>query len=112
MWLRIFSLLCLSFVAAFFPLHAAVFLFVVFSSIFSKYWEGVLIGFFLDSFYFSPLLFSKFNLGFFTISFIAAIFILEKVKRFIDSRNLILRIALGVIAGLLSYLVIFLLFNY
>jgi len=79
-----FSFLFLIFSTVFFPLWASVLFFVLLAILFKKLWEGIVAGIFLDSLYFSPLFFSKFNLDIFTVSFVLFILIFERFRRLIN----------------------------
>ncbi len=111
MVLRLALFLVLIFSAFFLPLPIVLFLFAVLAAIFSGFWESILVGIILDSLYFSPVLFSKFNFGFFTISFIFLVFVLEKFKYLVQTKNLTPRLVVGSFAGLLFYIVVFFVFN-
>lgn len=104
---RIICFLFLITGAVLFPLLFAVGFFVVFVSFFPRFWEGILAGVVLDSLYFSPILFSKFSLGFFTVGFIVTILFMEKIKRLIQGRNFISKLLVAAL-GAFFFSVIFL----
>ncbi|MFC1756996.1 hypothetical protein ACFLZC_02490 [Patescibacteria group bacterium] len=110
-YLRALSFLFLLFSSVFFHLSVTIFFFVVFSLFFPKFWEGVLVGVVLDSLYFSPVLFSKFGLGFFTISFIATILIAQKVKHLVQDDSILPKVVLGVFGSVVFHFFLFVLFN-
>jgi uncharacterized membrane protein len=93
-----------------FPLPITLSFFVILVSFFQRFWEGVLAGIFLDSLYFSPVLFSKFSLGFFTISFVAIILLMGIIKHFIQGTNFISKLLVAASGGLLFYFFLFIFF--
>ncbi len=111
MFLRLSLFLILIFSVFFLPLPVVLFLFAILAVAFSNFWEGVLVGVVLDSLYFSPVLFSEFGIGFFTFSFIFSIFILEKFKSLVQTKNFVPKMVMGVSTGSLFCVVIFLFFN-
>ncbi len=94
--MRIFAFLFLILSTFLFPWQAVVSLFVFFSALFPKFWEGLLAGVFMDAFYFSPLLFDKAHLGFFTLSFTAAFLLMQWAAYIIQGRNFLSKM---VVAG-------------
>jgi len=94
-YFRIVCFLALIFSIVFCPLLVVLALFALLVSFFSKFWEGILAGIFLDSIYFSPAVFLGFGFGFFTISFIISVFFFEKSKRLIQGRNFISTLAIA-----------------
>lgn len=106
MILRITSILILLISTSIFPVPVTIALFIVTVSFFKKFYEGILAGIFLDSLYFSPLLFSKFNLGFFTISFLITIPLIEKVKQLTQEENYASKIMLALASAIPLYIFI------
>ena len=102
----VFLILLLSvvFLSPFFVLG----LFVLAASFIPKFWEGVLVGIALDSLYFSPVIFSKFSLGFFTVNFIVLVFSLNLLKDFIQGRNLLANFVVVTSGFLYVYFLFFL----
>jgi len=98
-YLRIISLLVLLVSTIMFPLWVSLVLFVVLVSFFPRFWESILTGVFLDTFYFSPNIFSRFSLGFFTLSFIVVVFFSEYFKRLVQTNVFVPRLVL-IILGL------------
>jgi uncharacterized membrane protein len=109
MLLRLSSLLILVLSAICLPFYITVFFFILCLSFFNKFWEGVIAGIFLDAFYFSPLVFEKFHLGFFTVTFIVSVLFVGVVKHFIQGKNIIAR-SLTALIGLVGVTVIFAIF--
>lgn len=108
-YLRITAFFVLFLSTVFAPLFFVLGLFVLAVSFFPKFWEGVLVGIMVDSLYSSPVLFSKFNLGFFTVNFIVVIFLLNLLNDFIQGRNFLAKLAV-VVPGFLYFYFLFLLF--
>jgi len=86
---RIASFIFLVAAAVSLPLVPVLFFSVVLVAVFPRFWESVVVAVLLDSLYFSPLLFSKFGLGFFTFTFVAALLITGKMKSWIGGENAI-----------------------
>jgi hypothetical protein len=107
--LRIISLIFLLLSAVWLPLPASIGFFVIFCSLYPKFFEGLLMGFVLDVLYFSPPLFLKLGVGFFTIGSLAVILITEKVKSLIQGRNIISNLITAAFGGLAFAIFVFLL---
>lgn len=109
-YLRIISfclLACLSFLL---PLHLTVIAFIFLSAVFVRFWEGVLVGVFLDCVFPSPVFFNEHHLGFFTVSFVAALLALEWVRHLIQGKNILCTLIIFC-SGLSVFYLIFFLFN-
>lgn len=105
--MRIFCFLVLIFSIIFFSLPVTIGLFVISVSIFSKFWEGILAGVFLDSLYLSPNLFSTVKIGFLTISFILVFLALEKFKSVIQGKNFVSKLMIIFVGGFSFYFLLF-----
>jgi len=95
-YLRIATFLFLFFGVVFAPPVFILAPFVLAVSFFSKFWEGVLVGVMMDSFYFSPVLFSRFGLGFFTVNFVVAVLLINFLRNRLQGRNLPAKIAVAI----------------
>lgn len=107
-YLRIIVFLFLFVSAIFVPPLFVLAFFVLAVSFFPKFFEGILIGVVMDSFYFSPVLFSKFGLGFFTINFIVAFLLTNFIKNLVQGRNFPAKIAVALPGFAYFYLLLFL----
>lgn len=94
MILRSFIFLLLIATSVVLPLSVVLLFFVFCVSFFHNFWEGTLVGIFLDSLYFSPNLFANINLGFFTIGFLLVIIFFEKTKKILQGRSILSKVGL------------------
>ena len=108
MCLRIVSFLFLVLSSALLPLPVVLGVFVLFVSFFSNFWEGILAGLLMDTIYIQPALFDKFNLGFFTLSFVIAVLLIEKAKYLAQGRNFASKLIIAASGGLYFYLILLL----
>ncbi len=104
----VFLLLILS--AVFAPLVFTLGFFVLAASFFPKFWETVAVGVFLDSLYFSPVIFSNLRLGFFTVNFIVVLAVVEVLKNFVQGKNILARLVVTVPGVLYIYSLLFFLY--
>ncbi|MFH1979410.1 MAG: hypothetical protein ABII97_03445 [Patescibacteria group bacterium] len=109
MFLRIVYLLILVVVAMTAPLPGTLILVSIGVSFFNKFFEGIIVGIFLDSLFFSPVFFSKMNVGFFTVLFILFVFFMEKIKHFVQRDSLISKMMTSVLGFVFLYTLVLIL---
>ncbi|MCF7835988.1 MAG: hypothetical protein K9M15_02610 [Candidatus Marinimicrobia bacterium] len=103
-YLRIISLLFLLAGSIFLPLPVVLVVFVLCSSFFQSFWEGVLVGFLLDAVYPQVFVFD-FNFSFFSLSFVVFILLADKMKNLIHNKGMLSRLIVSVCGGLFFYFI-------
>jgi hypothetical protein len=106
---RIASFFFLLISAVFAPPAFTLVAFVLTTAFLRRFWEGVFAALVLDSLYFSPVIFSKFHLGFFTVNFIIVVLFTDIFKEFVQGRNVLARF-LYAVPGFLYFSLLFFIF--
>ena len=107
---RIFALLLISVSVFLFPLPVSLGLFIVAVAVLPNFYEGVVSGVFFDSLYYSPAQLESLDLGFFTVSFVVFVFLINRSKKLMDPKSIVSKLAF-VSAGPLYFFALFFLFN-